>query len=316
MVTVSYVLELLRDAICPALTGGCHYDSSQAEFSNLFHIYLWAFLAAFPIAIHLAIPNEASWIAWVSYSIVVGVFFSLAKLAATVLHWIFDTFTIQETTNNDEEAQRPFLNPEGSGDLNADDSTNVVTTFIRSPDIEEATEQNIYSHEPQSLIVNTASEIPDKSSLVVAEVHQPTPKFLARDTAFSNQMVRRRPPYTIQQILASLPARNTLRRAQSLSDISVKSSQFSPSSTRLPRRRVVIAETRLDDVSFLKEPVAATSSEVPCHSAAFESSSPHFLTAPNLPPSMRLQHRYLYPHDTLDEPFSGTSSTIYFTFKL
>ena len=50
---VSQVLQLLRQGVWAALTGGWYHDPEHSKFTNSFHLYLWLFLLLLPLALHL-----------------------------------------------------------------------------------------------------------------------------------------------------------------------------------------------------------------------------------------------------------------------
>ena len=49
----SQVLQLLRQGVWAALTGGWYHDPDQSKFTNSCHLYLWLFLFLLPLALHL-----------------------------------------------------------------------------------------------------------------------------------------------------------------------------------------------------------------------------------------------------------------------
>lgn len=50
---VSQVLQLLRQGVWAALTGGWYHDPEQSKFTNSCHLYLWLFLLLLPLTLHL-----------------------------------------------------------------------------------------------------------------------------------------------------------------------------------------------------------------------------------------------------------------------
>ncbi|XP_036133359.1 pecanex-like protein 2 isoform X2 [Molossus molossus] len=50
---VSQVLQLLRQGVWAALTGGWYHDPEHSKFTNSCHLYLWLFLLLLPLALHL-----------------------------------------------------------------------------------------------------------------------------------------------------------------------------------------------------------------------------------------------------------------------
>ena len=50
---VSQVVQLLRQGVWAAITGGWYHDPEQSKFTNSCHLYLWLFLLLLPMALHL-----------------------------------------------------------------------------------------------------------------------------------------------------------------------------------------------------------------------------------------------------------------------
>ncbi|XP_055969546.1 pecanex-like protein 2 isoform X2 [Sorex fumeus] len=55
---VSQMLQLLRQGVWAALTGGWYHDPEQSKFTNSCHLYLWLFLLLLPLALHLELPAQ------------------------------------------------------------------------------------------------------------------------------------------------------------------------------------------------------------------------------------------------------------------
>lgn len=53
----SQVLQLLRQGVWAALTGGWYHDPEHSKFTNSCHLYLWLFLLLLPLALHLVSPQ-------------------------------------------------------------------------------------------------------------------------------------------------------------------------------------------------------------------------------------------------------------------
>lgn len=49
----SQVLQLLRQGVWAALTGGWYHEPEHSKFTNSCHLYLWLFLLLLPLALHL-----------------------------------------------------------------------------------------------------------------------------------------------------------------------------------------------------------------------------------------------------------------------
>ncbi|XP_053461971.1 pecanex-like protein 2 isoform X3 [Nycticebus coucang] len=107
---VSQVLQLLRQGVWAALTGGWYHDPEQSTFTNSCHLYLWLFLLLLPLALHLAFPPNAVTVFF--YCSSVTIFFTIIKLVSYRLHLMFDKGEIiqqkpsskKEKTNKDKEA--------------------------------------------------------------------------------------------------------------------------------------------------------------------------------------------------------------------
>ncbi|XP_003797513.1 pecanex-like protein 2 [Otolemur garnettii] len=104
------VLQLLRQGVWAALTGGWYHDPEQSKFTNSCHLYLWLFLLLLPLALHLAFPPSAITVFF--YCSSVTVFFTVIKVVSYRLHLMFDKGEViqqkqsrkKEKTNKDKEA--------------------------------------------------------------------------------------------------------------------------------------------------------------------------------------------------------------------
>ncbi|XP_055003356.1 pecanex-like protein 2 isoform X2 [Sorex araneus] len=85
---VSQMLQLLRQGVWAALTGGWYHDPEQSKFTNSCHLYLWLFLLLLPLALHLAFPPNAITVFF--YCSSVTIFFTIIKLISYRLHLMFD----------------------------------------------------------------------------------------------------------------------------------------------------------------------------------------------------------------------------------
>nr|XP_012593695.1 pecanex-like protein 2 isoform X4 [Microcebus murinus] len=85
---VSQVLQLLRQGVWAALTGGWYHDPEHSKFTNSCHLYLWLFLLLLPLALHLAFPPNAITVFF--YCSSVTIFFTVIKLVSYRLHLMFD----------------------------------------------------------------------------------------------------------------------------------------------------------------------------------------------------------------------------------
>ncbi|KAJ8794589.1 hypothetical protein J1605_018884 [Eschrichtius robustus] len=52
----SQTLQILRQGVWAALSGGWYYDPHQATFVNALHLYLWLFLLGLPFTLYMGFP--------------------------------------------------------------------------------------------------------------------------------------------------------------------------------------------------------------------------------------------------------------------
>ncbi|ELK05085.1 Pecanex-like protein 2 [Pteropus alecto] len=114
---VSQVLQLLRQGVWAALTGGWYYDPEHSRFTNSCHLYLWLFLLLLPVAVHLAFPPNAMTVFF--YCSSVTVFFTIIKLVSYRLHLMFDKGEAVPPRPPREE-ERPGRDREADGGRPAD----------------------------------------------------------------------------------------------------------------------------------------------------------------------------------------------------
>ncbi|XP_036872967.1 pecanex-like protein 2 isoform X2 [Manis javanica] len=99
---VSQALQLLRQGVWAALTGGWYHDPEQSKFTNSCHLYLWLFLLLLPLALHLAFPPNTITVFF--YCSAVTIFFTIIKLVSYRLHLMFDKGeVIQQKTSRKKE---------------------------------------------------------------------------------------------------------------------------------------------------------------------------------------------------------------------
>nr|XP_060497086.1 pecanex-like protein 2 [Panthera onca] len=109
---VSQALQLLRQGVWAALTGGWYHDPEQSKFTNSCHLYLWLFLLLLPLALHLAFPPNAITVFF--YCSSVTIFFTIIKLVSYRLHLMFDKGEViqqrpskkKEKPSKDKEANK------------------------------------------------------------------------------------------------------------------------------------------------------------------------------------------------------------------
>ncbi|KAH0519877.1 Pecanex-like protein 2 [Microtus ochrogaster] len=84
----SQVLQLLRQGVWAALTGGWYHDPEHSKFTNSCHLYLWLFLLLLPLTLHLAFPPNV--LTALFYCGSVTILFAIIKLVSYRLHLMFD----------------------------------------------------------------------------------------------------------------------------------------------------------------------------------------------------------------------------------
>ncbi|NP_780770.2 pecanex-like protein 2 [Mus musculus] len=104
----SQVLQLLRQGVWAALTGGWYHDPEHSKFTNSCHLYLWLFLLLLPLALHLAFPPNV--LTALFYCGSVTIFFAVIKLISYRLHLMFDK---GEAIQHRSPRKRSKRKPEG-----------------------------------------------------------------------------------------------------------------------------------------------------------------------------------------------------------
>ncbi|XP_040320922.1 pecanex-like protein 2 isoform X4 [Herpailurus yagouaroundi] len=112
---VSQALQLLRQGVWAALTGGWYHDPEQSKFTNSCHLYLWLFLLLLPLALHLAFPPNAITVFF--YCSSVTIFFTIIKVVSYRLHLMFDKGEViqqrpskkKEKPSKDKEANKEHM---------------------------------------------------------------------------------------------------------------------------------------------------------------------------------------------------------------
>ncbi|XP_028623600.1 pecanex-like protein 2 [Grammomys surdaster] len=106
----SQVLQLLRQGVWAALTGGWYHDPEHSKFTNSCHLYLWLFLLLLPLALHLAFPPNV--LTALFYCGSVTIFFAVIKLVSYRLHLMFDKGeVIQHRSPRKRSKRRPEGEP-------------------------------------------------------------------------------------------------------------------------------------------------------------------------------------------------------------
>ncbi|XP_063116123.1 pecanex-like protein 2 isoform X3 [Cavia porcellus] len=114
---VSQVLQLLRQGVWAALTGGWYHDPEQSKFTNSCHLYLWLFLLLLPLALHLAFPPNV--ITALFYCSSVTVLFTVIKVVSYRLHLMFDKGEVIQ-----QRSPRQVEKPKKDREANSEHATN------------------------------------------------------------------------------------------------------------------------------------------------------------------------------------------------
>ncbi|XP_004854701.2 pecanex-like protein 2 [Heterocephalus glaber] len=114
---VSQVLQLLRQGVWAALTGGWYHDPEQSKFTNSCHLYLWLFLLLLPLALHLAFPPTM--ITALFYCSSVTVLFTIIKVVSYRLHLMFDKGEVIQ-----QRSPRKMEKPKKDREANSEHATN------------------------------------------------------------------------------------------------------------------------------------------------------------------------------------------------
>ncbi|XP_007469358.1 PREDICTED: pecanex-like protein 1 isoform X2 [Lipotes vexillifer] len=100
----SQTLQILRQGVWAALSGGWYYDPHQATFVNALHLYLWLFLLGLPFTLYMALPSSMIIVA--VYCPVIAAVFIVLKMVNYRLHRALDAGEIVDRNTNDFTDQR------------------------------------------------------------------------------------------------------------------------------------------------------------------------------------------------------------------
>ncbi|XP_068817419.1 pecanex-like protein 1 isoform X2 [Capricornis sumatraensis] len=100
----SQTLQILRQGVWAALSGGWYYDPHQATFVNALHLYLWLFLLGLPFALYMALPSSMIIVA--VYCPVIAAVFIVLKMVNYRLHRALDAGEIVDRNANEFTDQR------------------------------------------------------------------------------------------------------------------------------------------------------------------------------------------------------------------
>ncbi|XP_032696973.1 pecanex-like protein 2 isoform X2 [Lontra canadensis] len=183
---VSQALQLLRQGVWAALTGGWYHDPEQSTFTNSCHLYLWLFLLLLPLALHLAFPPNA--ITAFFYCSSVTVFFTVIKLVSYRLHLMFDKGEViqqkpsrkKEKPNKDKEANKEHIThpkiPSNNRQINNGKKEKAPPSLSTPPLRCSSRGQNINSHHSSGPLELPAQEtVEDLQGVILSEDHAVAP---------------------------------------------------------------------------------------------------------------------------------------------
>ncbi|XP_006865676.1 PREDICTED: pecanex-like protein 1-like [Chrysochloris asiatica] len=100
----SQTLQILRQGVWAALSGGWYYDPHQATFVNALHLYLWLFLLGLPFTLYMALPSSMIIVA--VYCPVIAAVFIVLKMVNYRLHRALDAGEVVDRRTNEFTEQR------------------------------------------------------------------------------------------------------------------------------------------------------------------------------------------------------------------
>uniref|UniRef100_A0A8D1LRH9 Pecanex-like protein n=1 Tax=Sus scrofa TaxID=9823 RepID=A0A8D1LRH9_PIG len=180
---VSQALQLLRQGVWAALTGGWYHDPEQSKFTNSCHLYLWLFLLLLPLALHLAFPPNAITVFF--YCSSVTIFFTIIKWVSYRLHLMFDKGEViqqkpsrkKEKANKDKEANTDRItndkNPSNNGQINNSKKEEAGPPLSTPPLHGSSRGQSITSHHSSGLLELPAQETVEDLKGVILSDDQP-----------------------------------------------------------------------------------------------------------------------------------------------
>ncbi|XP_036073998.1 pecanex-like protein 1 isoform X5 [Rousettus aegyptiacus] len=95
----SQTLQILRQGVWAALSGGWYYDPHQATFVNALHLYLWLFLLGLPFTLYMALPSSMIIVA--VYCPVIAAVFIVLKMINYRLHRALDAGEVIDRNTNE-----------------------------------------------------------------------------------------------------------------------------------------------------------------------------------------------------------------------
>ncbi|KAL2789748.1 pecanex-like protein 1 isoform 1 [Daubentonia madagascariensis] len=100
----SQTLQILRQGVWAALSGGWYYDPHQATFVNALHLYLWLFLLGLPFTLYMALPSSMIIVA--VYCPVIAAVFIVLKMVNYRLHRALDAGEVVDRNASEFTDQR------------------------------------------------------------------------------------------------------------------------------------------------------------------------------------------------------------------
>uniref|UniRef100_G3TJV1 Pecanex-like protein n=1 Tax=Loxodonta africana TaxID=9785 RepID=G3TJV1_LOXAF len=180
---VSQALQLLRQGVWAALTGGWYHDPEQSKFTNSCHLYLWLFLLLLPLALHLAFPPNAITVFF--YCSSVTIFFTVIKLVSYRLHLMFDKGEViqqrpprkKEKPHKDKEANSEHItnhkHPSNNRQINNGKKEEANCNLTTPPLHCGSRGQSINSHHSSGLLELAAQETVEDLRGVILSEDQP-----------------------------------------------------------------------------------------------------------------------------------------------
>ncbi|XP_058149164.1 pecanex-like protein 1 isoform X5 [Dasypus novemcinctus] len=115
----SQTLQILRQGVWAALSGGWYYDPHQATFVNALHLYLWLFLLGLPFTLYMALPSSMIIVA--VYCPVIAAVFIVLKMVNYRLHRALDAGEVVDRSAR-EFTDQPAKAEQGSCSTRRKDS--------------------------------------------------------------------------------------------------------------------------------------------------------------------------------------------------
>uniref|UniRef100_A0A8D2IQ25 Pecanex-like protein n=1 Tax=Varanus komodoensis TaxID=61221 RepID=A0A8D2IQ25_VARKO len=111
----SQVLQILRQGVWAALSGGWYQDPHQGAGVNALHLYLWLFLLGFPFTLYMALPSSMVIVA--IYCPVIAALFIVLKMVNYRLHRALDEGEIVERNANERMNKGEMVGKQKEGDV-------------------------------------------------------------------------------------------------------------------------------------------------------------------------------------------------------